>query len=315
VESVKQVEDQAAAWLVKRDSGEWTDADQQALDQWLESSTAHTVAFIRLETLWERTQQLKLLRARAGAEDERRSGRWTRFRRGPPWVIAASALCACVAMLGYFQASGASYHTAVGGIAAVPLIDGSKILLNTNSELKVDLTESERSVRLEQGEAYFNVAYDPRRPFIVSVGETRIVAVGTAFSVWRNEDDVRIAVTKGKVRFEKSDRSNVLLPPGSVVRSLRDQVTMQQRTVAEVDEALSWRTGFLTFHDTTLADAVAEFNRYSTRKIILEDPAIAVLRLSGKFQFSQSDAFVRLLERSFPVQAAWGADRIVLNPR
>ena len=229
--------------------------------------------------------------------------------------MAASVLCALGAMLAYFRASGSSYHTAVGGIVAVPLVDGSKILLNTNSELKVDLTESERSVRLEQGEAYFNVAHDPRRPFIVSVGERRIVAVGTAFSVWRNEDDVRIAVTEGKVRFEKSDRSNVLLPPGSVARTLHDEVTMQQRTVAEVDEALSWRTGFLTFHDTPLADAVAEFNRYSMRKIILEDPAIAALRLSGKFQFSQSDAFVRLLERSFPVQAAWSADRIVLNRR
>jgi transmembrane sensor len=307
VESVSQVEDQAAAWLVKRDSGKWTLKEQQALDEWLEASTAHTVAFIRLEALWNQTPQLSALRAGQSV---------TRSTHLARWVLAAGVLCAfLIASFWYLQTAGTSYRTPVGAIAQVPLVDGSNITLNTGSELRVTLTGAERRVRLNHGEAFFQIAKDSRRPFIVEAGESRVIAVGTAFSVWRDSEDVRVAVTEGQVSLGKSDHNSVLLDAGSVARALRDQVTLERKPAAEIDAALSWRTGSLTFRDTSLADAVSEFNRYNTRKIVIEDDAIRAIRLSGKFHFTQNDAFVRLLERSFPVQAAWAADRIVLTRR
>lgn len=332
VESVKQVEEEAAAWIVRRDSATWTTRDQVALDEWLESSTAHVVAFIRLDTVWQQLHRLKsldatanpftstdLLRADAqtrvaGGADGRRSrpGRWFPIGR----LAAAVVFTAVIAAGFYLRAQGPSYRTSVGGIASLPLTDGSNVTLNTDSEIHVDLTDTERRVQLDQGEAFFQVAKDPQRPFIVIVGDRRVIAVGTAFSVRRDHDDVQVVVTEGNVRFEKNNNENdVVLQAGSVARSRRNQVILEQKPAPEVDDALSWRSGILTFKETTLTDAVAEFNRYNTRKIVLKDSAIASIRLSGKFQSTHLDAFIRLLEEVFPVHAERVDDRIVLSSR
>lgn len=332
VESAKQVEEEAAAWIVRRDSRTWTTRDQLALDEWLESSTAHVVAFIRLDTVWQNLHRLKaldptanpftsrdLLRADAqmrvaGNADGRRS----KLGRGFPIVrLAAAAIFTVVIAAGiYLRAQGSSYRTSVGGIASLPLTDGSNVTLNTDSEIHVNLTDTERRIQLDQGEAFFQVAKDPQRPFIVIVGDRRVIAVGTAFSVRRDHEDVQVVVTEGKVRFEdNNNESDVVLQAGSIARSRRNEVLLEQKPVPDVDDALSWRSGVLTFKETMLTDAVAEFNRYNTRKIVLEDSAIASIRLSGKFQSTHLDAFIRLLEDVFPVDAERVDDRIVLRSR
>lgn len=335
MESVKQVEDQAAAWLVRRDAGHWTQAEQDALDAWLESSTANMVAFLRLETAWRRTHRLKSLSAgvpsgvvpsleqwqfspifkaakRSSAHRENvRTGRFN--PRG--WVLAASVLIAVAIGAWTLSPAGTAYYTPVGGIATVPTADGSKIILNTDSEVRIDIGEAVRHVQLEHGEAFFQVAKDPRRPFVVSVGGKRVIAVGTAFSVYRNKDDIRVVVTEGKVRIEKADRNDILLAAGGVARSHRGELTLKQKPVPQVEEDLSWRSGFLTFRDTALAEAIIEFNRYNARKILIEDPSIAGIRFSGKFQSTQYEAFIRLLEDSFNVHAENADGNIRLTTR
>jgi transmembrane sensor len=315
MESVKAVEDQAAAWLVRRDAGRWSDADQAALDRWLQTSTAHVVAFVRLETAWQRTHRLKALDA--GLRPSSPLSR-SREKAGVRVLLplAASILVALAATVWHLRPSAPAYRTPIGGIATVPLSDGSKIILNTDSEIRLAVTETERHVRLDQGEAFFEVAKDPLRPFVVSAGNRRVIAVGTAFSVRRDKDDIQVVVTEGKVRIEDGRRDDVLLLAGSIARSGQDRVTLQQQPVARAEEALTWRTGFLTFRETSLADAVAEFNRYSTRQIVIgEAAAMESIRLSGRFQSTQYEAFIRLLEDSFPIRADRRADRILLLRR
>jgi transmembrane sensor len=339
VESVNEVEDQAAAWLIKRDSGRWTDADQQALDDWLDASTAHMVAFIRLESAWQRTGQLKALGAGTprgvvpSPDDWQLSAVFKppnaasvtppRPSRSFPraiWAMAASVVLAIIVGFWYVSWSVPSYSTPLGGVASVPMTDGSMITLNTDSQIRVALDQHVRHVRLDQGEAFFQVAKDPGRPFIVDVDGTRVIAVGTAFSVRRHQDEVRVVVTEGLVKIESDNIESdahgaVHVPAGNVARSGRDKTTVEAKGPTDLDAALSWRTGFLVFRETPLAEAVAEFNRYNRRKIVVADENVGNIRLSGKFRSTQHDAFIRLLEAGFPVRVQQAGDQVILTQR
>lgn len=350
LEGVKQVEDQAAEWLVRRDAGEWSDSDQAALDLWLESSTANVVAFVRLETAWQRTHRLKSLGAGIPPGVVPSPDDWQLspiFKAGPAsrfddepvdpnpagpsrlfhWALAASVLIAVIAGTWYLRPFASTYRTPIGGIAAVPMTDGSKVILNTDSEIRLMVTETERRVELTQGEAFFNVAKDPTRPFVVTAGNKRVTAIGTAFSVHRENDDIRVVVTEGKVvvapapsrellgSHNPGASDGVILAAGGIAYSQRDRILLDHKPIFEVEDTLSWRTGFLTLRETPLAEASAEFNRYNARKIVVQDPRIAAIRLSGKFESTQYEAFIRLLEESFPIHVEDEKDQIVLTAR
>lgn len=355
-ESLKSVDQVAGDWLAQRDAGQWTENDQARLDRWLDESPLNRVAYLRLEYVWERSQRLRALgtgtrsndppppgawlfspffeqhpgqdvtaqEADAGARTTRRHG--ARHRVG--MALAASVVLATVlgAIWGLWPQATA-YSTPVGGIASVPLADGSKVTLNTNSQIRVAVTERERRIELEHGEAYFEVARDPKRPFVVRAGDKRIIAVGTSFSVRRNGDDVDVTVTEGRVRLEgtptvriqQGNRSREpapeVLSAGTVARASDEGVLLESRPITEAQESLSWREGVLVFHDMTLADAAAEFNRYNVRKIVIDDPRAAAFHVAGSFRADNVDAFLRLLERGYPIRVEEQDDRFVLMGR
>lgn len=215
----------------------------------------------------------------------------------------------------HFQ--GNTFSTQVGGVELVPLSDGSRVTLNTDSQIHLELSPAERKVELKHGEAFFEVAKDPKRPFVVSVGQKRVIAVGTKFSVLREANDMRVVVTEGKVRVESAagdpQGSAEFVSAGMVARATDDGVLVQAKPLPEAQEHLSWLKGILTFRETTLGDAVAEFNRYNTRKIVIQDAAVAGLRVAGSFRSTNVDAFVRLLEQGYPIQAEQEGGEIVLK--
>src|SRR5690606_19676083 len=144
----------------------------------------------------------------------------------------------------------------------------------------------------------------------------RVAAVGTRFSVRRNPEDVRVVVTEGKVRLETRTGEDgraqpvSLLPAGSVATAGRNGVLVRSVPVADAERYLEWREGFLTFDDTSLAEAAAEFNRFNARKLELGDREVAALRIGGNFRWSNTDGFVGLLEQGFPVRAERHPDRV-----
>jgi len=360
MDSRKQIEDTAAGWLVRRESESWSDADAAALQEWLSASTAHEVAFLRLECAWEEAQRLQALGAGTPSgivpppgqwrvspffeprrhvidpEEAGVSGSGSDANEAPSaamivprrvWhrkALAAAAavlFAVCVGTCLQVFWSGDRYSTPVGGVASIPLTDGSNITLNTASKVRVDLTTDERRIELEAGEAFFEVAHDPARPFTVVVGEQRVVAVGTKFSIRRNHDDVRITVTEGAVRLQDSDAplrvndttlASALLPAGTVAQAAHTQVLTQSRTSRELDDALSWRTGYLIFDAQPLASAVAEFNRYTTRKVVIGDPEVGALLISGKVRTSNAQALTRMLHDGFGIRAEERDGSIVL---
>jgi transmembrane sensor len=337
--SLKQIEESAAVWLARRDSGNWSETDQADLNEWLRASTARRVAYLRLEAAWAQAGRLKALGAGLALDQVPASGalgnnsfcKSTETDSAPTlsactktlrrWAYASAAsilMCASGATAWYFYSPhGASYETVVGGMEAIPLSDGSHVTLNSDSEVQVTVTAKERGVQLNHGEAFFEVAKDPTRPFIVKAGHARVIAVGTQFSVRRERDQVDVVVIEGHVRVERDNQTTgeppALLVPGSVARSDGSSVLVQVKPLPEAEAILSWRSGFLIFHDTPLKEAVAQFNRYNARKIIIDDPNVANLRIGGNFKSTNAEAFVRLIESGLPIRAEHRDGRIILR--
>ncbi len=355
MESSIEIEERAGAWLSKRESGHWSAEDQAHLTQWLNACTANRVAYLRQEAAWEYALRLQALKgntprgeipspedwrlspffsdghsaiappfARIDPNPNAREVRALRdVMRGKPslkrFAFAASVLLAIAASIAWYSWSqDPSYRTPIGVTAAVPLPDGSKITLNTDSEIHVAVTKKERRIELNKGEAFFNVAKDPTRPFIVTVGNRHVIAVGTAFSVRREGNDIHVLVTEGKVRIEddtfSSSKSNpVPVTAGGIARAGDAGIIVQQNSLPEIEDYLSWRAGYLIFRETPLADAISEFNRYNEQKILIQDPAIAAIRFSGKIHPTSFEPFIRLLEDSFLIRAQRADGKILLT--
>ena len=353
-EGSRQIEHHAAVWLARRDGSDWSTAEAAALDAWLSAATAHKVAFLRLEAAWRQSGRLKALGAGLAAGELPDRGHWsqTRFglyaagalesapaldaasappgprtpspRRGRGWLAAAVlALCA-ISLTGlwrsYEQIEPLSYRTPVGSLRSIGLADGSAATLSSGSGIDVALSRHERNIDLIRGEAYFDVAKDGARPFAVQAGEHRIVAVGTRFAVRRDGDEVRVVVTEGTVRLESASTDGrgqpvTLLPAGSSALANASGVLVRAGSTADAERALDWRRGYLVFLDTPLAVAVAEFNRYNTRPLVIGDATAAQLRIGGSFRWSNAELFANLLEQAVPVRAERETERIVLYSR
>ena len=236
-------------------------------------------------------------------------------------ALSASVVLAATLAWGWQLRSpvdSSSHSTAMGTVQSVPLADGSRTVLGSDSRIDVRLSRSERRIDLQQGEAFFEAASDPRRHFVVHVGDRRVTAVGTRFSVRRDGRDLRVVVTEGTVRLEADPRDGLqrpaaLLPAGSVALATAAGVMVRSGPVADAEHLVDWQHGMLAFRDTTLAEAAAEFNRYNTRRIVIADDATAALRVGGSFRWSNAEGFTRLLEQGFPVRAEYFDDRIVLH--
>jgi transmembrane sensor len=333
----KKIEAVAADWLIRRDSDDWTDADQAKLGAWLEASALNRVAFLRLEKTWEVAGRLKALGAGISDHLPPPPGHWhltpffdptprsdgrRKFWRGMTGSLAAGLILALIggSVWCFWPSADGRYSTDVGTIQSIVTSDGSQITLNTDSQVRLALTEKERDIDLGRGEAFFEVAHDPKRPFVVRAGTKRVIAVGTKFSVRRNQDDdVEVVVTEGKVRVEEPETpagtSDVFLTAGTVARATSAGVLVQHKTLPEAEEQLSWRKGILTFRNEALGDAVADFNRYNARKIVIDDPVLANLRIEGNFHATNIEGFARMLEEGFPIRATFEDERIVLTSR
>ncbi len=353
-----EIERAAAGWLARRDGEGWTPADADALARWLDVDVAHRVAFLRLEAAWREAGRLQALGAGWKAADPPPRGHWhaasretglppdadplptppdlsgLRFAPRPRHAASARRAMAAAAFLIVLGAASLAgwglrtqthveatrYATTLGGLRTLSLADGSTTTLASDSQIDVRLSRRDRHIGLARGEAFFDVAKDARRPFVVDAGSREVVAVGTRFSVRRDPHEVRVIVTEGLVRLQSPAREGArmpaaMLPAGSVALVRGDAVLVRSVAVTDAERMLDWRAGLLVFSDTTLADAAAEFNRYNARKIVVADAQAGALRVGGSFRWDNADGFVRLLERGFPVRAEYADDRIVLASR
>jgi transmembrane sensor len=326
---VERIESTAADWLARRDSGTWTEADAQKLEAWIAESIAHRVAWLRLSSVWQRSDRLGALRTpppiptptpAPAPQPARPASRLPRFslQRIAAGMLVAVAGTAWLGWQYAQEARGQHYATAVGARQSVALPDGSKLTLNTATQVRTAVNGSGRKVWLDAGEAYFDIAHDKAHPFVVIAGDRRITVLGTRFLVRRQGEQVNVTVEEGRVQIAsatpdaKSTEPTVLTRNQAAVTHA-DNVLVISKAPKQVDDELRWREGKLVFDQTTLGDAAAQFNRYNTRQLVIADPAIAQVRIGGSFDANNMSGFVALLKQGFGLAALDSGNEIRIS--
>lgn len=315
------IEETAAQWLARRMEPEWSAAGEAALAAWLDQSMAHKAAFWRLEEGWRMADRIGAL---SGAG--RGSGA---VPRAPLWrdrwiwgALAASVLVMVAGALLWIavprpdRTPPVEVATAIGEQRAIPLADGSKVELNTRTRLRSRVTSAAREVWLDRGEAYFDVAHDAARPFVVHAGPRTVTVLGTRFSVEREGARVRVQVVEGRVRIENSGGTggaSTIVTRGDIALARGASMLVTSGPVERVENALSWREGRLTFDGQSLGQVAEQFNRYNHVRIVVTDPDVAAIRIGGSFQATNAEAFTRLLQDAYGLRVVRAGDHITIS--
>ena len=331
------IEATAAVWISRRDGG-MNEAETAAFIRWLQQDSRHAEVFAELDATWKSFNRLHVAKpAGAAVPNADLLAPRRRRRHRALWGAAALTAAAAVVFLALAwprvpTAAGLRQNlvTAVGVFQRTELPDGSIVQVNTDSEVAVQYTATERRVRLVRGEAHFTVAKNPDRPFIVSAGQVAVRAVGTAFNVRLRPAAVEVLVTEGKVQVNDSVQGGSLLMPQAgaetplLVANERAVIPTQAVTgraaaavtpvaPAEIGRALAWQERRLEFYDVPLREVVAELNRYNTHQLVIDDSRLLEQRFTVTYRPDGWPELVRLLESTYHVVADHREDRTVLR--
>jgi transmembrane sensor len=310
---------QAASWLLRRrDFDVWTEAEQQALDAWLNISLAHRIAYLRLEAVWQDADRLTILRPRF----EGRVGKT--LRNIGPKLGRLTALFAVSLIIGggaYFFISPTverTYSTTIGERKVVTLTDGSRIELNTDTSLRISTDSRGRHVSLVKGEAFFKIAHNTAIPFVVDAGNYRVVDLGTQFAVRRDGAKLNVDLVEGSARFESSEGSeakarSIVLVPGDTIVATADSLSVKRKSADSLADLLGWRRGMLVFHHAPLAEVVTEYNRYNTQKMTISDPSIAQRTITATLPTNNIEAFARIATNFFGLHVTQRGNEVTIS--
>lgn len=313
------IDDQAAAF-VARLQGAIDETERQAIFTWVAADPRHAVAFARMEAAWEAGARLRACPPSIESQPAEPDV------VSPPLVsrrvliggsVAATVVAGAATATWRYARDVELYRTRLGERRVVTLADGSRIHLNTASTVEVAMEKRRRRVHLVQGEALFEVAHDPARPFLVDAGSARLRAVGTAFNVRIRESLVELTVTEGVVAVgqngnlvRETTTPHIVAGDGAVIRSGAVAPTVLNADLLR--QRTAWQDGVIELDGETLPQAVEEFNRYRERPIIVGDPRLANLRVGGRFEVDEADKFLTALEGSFAVDAITAADGSIM---
>ncbi|WNV03773.1 FecR family protein [Candidatus Methylospira mobilis] len=302
-EDTDKLREEAIAWLVRLHAPGCNEAERRACNRWLAESPRHRAAYAQAEAQWRWMEQFKSQRFRA-REDALRYRPKNKLtpKRLVIFATAASLLLFCgmiVLRLGGWYDVGTRYIAAKGEREVVVLDDGSRLELNTDSEIKVHLNRWRRSVELVRGEVYFNVTHDGERPFEVQAGGGRTTDIGTAFEVYLQPETVLVAVQEGRVRVEARGSCN-LAAGQQITYNRRGEFSMIP--AREIADLTAWRQGRMVFHDRPLSEVLSEIGRYHDISIRISDAKQRNLRVSGAFRTASLDAILNTITSTLPVK-------------
>lgn len=291
------IDDVAAAWVAREDRAALSAEDSAQRDAWLQADARHFGAYARAHAVLARTDRARALSA--GQIDRAYTARAPRrARRLLKWTVGLAAAVGVLAIGVHRHDEGGEYFaTRKGEILRVPLQDGSAITLDSDSQVRVQFSDSRRDIQLLQGEALFDVAKNPERPFVVRADETDVTAVGTSFAVSlteRRSGGVEVLVREGVV--DVADTQGAVAPTRLVAnyRALANRshgIRIEPVAMDDVDQQLAWREGMLSFNGDTLSVAAAQFLRYSDTRIVIEDPLVGSRRIVGLYSASDPLGF------------------------
>jgi transmembrane sensor len=287
-----RVVEEAAAWFTLMHGGKPSREDRKSLKEWLAADARHADAYASVERLWEGSLELPSLKERHLAVQKTISRR----RLGKAVVATAVGLGGWR----YFASHPfADYQTATGERRTANLVDGSAVDLAAETKLSVSFTPAKRGITLHEGEAFFTVAPDAERPFVVEAGSGRTLALGTAFGVDYRDDSVTVIVTKNTVNVSVGNESKSVAA-GSVVTYGRDHIGATHDS--ELGTELAWREGRLVFAQAPLGEAVRALNRWRSGRLIVMSGALAARPITLIVNLDRLDTIVPQLAEAVPMR-------------
>lgn len=341
---------EAAAWITRL-HGPHRSADMEAgFRQWLEEREENRIEFEALTDIWTSVGSLP----DSSAPGLERFEEWTdsqplpashvRGHRLRAWrFAAAAAMVAIVLVLAWplLRQTEPVLATSIGETRMLQLADKSRVWMNSDTRLRILFDEGQRRAELIRGEALFEVAKDARRPFVVEAGGRYVTALGTAFVVRHEPDRTSVTMVEGKVAVSPSPAIENDAPvlenalhggspaphdghrvtgPSPWILSAGQRLTLTSGGAPTLDEppvesVLAWRGGEVILDETPLQQAVAELNRYDTKAIVIEGPAIAELSVSGRYQTGDNEGFARAIAKLYRLDLQEREGRIYLKSR
>jgi transmembrane sensor len=304
----RTIKAEAAAWLARLHAETRDAADEAGFRAWLTESPRHARAWEEVTAAWHLVGGLGG-QARVRPGQDFRPSRRALVLSG----LLATLLVGVAAALRLTRESHI-YSTETGEQRRISLSDGSSIMLDTNTLLRVALSPERRRIELVRGRAHFDVAPDPMRPFIVQARDRLVVAIGTAFDIACSDAKVAVVLVSGHVVVRPSSASSApadeAMSPGDRIVYRADQIVRDRPDLAMVT---AWQSGRAIFQDEPLAEAVAEMNQYDTRPIVLADRSLDGLRISGVYRTGDTESFARSLTALLPASVEVTSDQIVLS--
>lgn len=313
----------ASEYVVRLYSGELTAKEESEIFAWCDAKDAHQAAFDDALLVWETSAHI----APHIGWRQKLEKRFYRMRYLAASIIVVSF---CFLLITHHNETDQSidssalannYSTAIGEVSNVGLSDGSTITLNTDTRINIKFSDDHRELWLEQGEAFFDIAKDRSRPFLIHTANKTVRVVGTKFNIKLSQSGFDIAVAEGIVAIEEKTEKNedkpekentqVLLEAGAVASFNDTSALIAKESVDSVVKAQSWRTGYLRFDEERLDKVIASFNRYRSKKILISQD-VADLRISGVFKLSDGDAILTALEATLPIEAKREEEKIKL---
>ena len=296
----------AARWYAALQDADVDPATWDAFTAW-ERDPDNAAAFRQVEESLALADRTALGQAQPQSSPARHPARPNRgLKTARIWLACAAAALALGAVSLFLihadpPPQAIMHASAVGEIRTDTLEDGTEITLNTDTQLQVSYSDTERRVALIRGQALFAVASEPR-PFTVTAAGSETRAHGTLFEIFLGPEAVAVTLIEGSVSVTPQGAGATR---GGAIESL---------TQVDTDQALAWRSGMLQFRDVTLEEAVAEVNRYSDIRIRVQDKALGQERLSGTFPAGEPEAFATSLELFLPLRAVRHGQVIMLVP-
>ena len=320
-ETSEEIEAAAARWAARIDRAPLSADEERQLEQWQAGDSRRLGAFMRLRAVAHFSERARALGPGfdpdSFTERDDMASRPT-SRRRMLW-LGGSAIAACaVGALGLNIALGGStYSTRLGEVRVVTLDDGSVVTLNTNSRIDVDFGADRRFVTLQEGEALFDVAKDPTRPFIVQAGATAVRAVGTSFTVKHlAASPVEVLVREGIVEVTRPSAARPVRMAANM-RIVASEAGMGDQPVhmasEDITRDLAWKSGRIAFEGETLEQAAAAFERYSDIRILIDDPSVGREEITGLFAANDPVSFGRAVAASLDLKATIGPGEVRLS--
>jgi transmembrane sensor len=323
----------ADEWLARSKSMQFTPADKIKLEAWLAADSRRREEYercLRVSALGvglrERPDLVATMPLPSQFAADRAAGKTLATSRARAWLLPAGAAAAALVLsLLVVPRFGGEERTTMaatrhGEQRELPLPDGSRVYLNTDSAIQVAFSGGERRVRLTRGEGFFDVAREAGRPFVVEAGATEVRVVGTRFSVRSTEHGTDVIVSEGKVEVVPDTRAQtsatpakVELVPGNALRVDRLENFVKIAAV-DPERATSWRTGTIRFENASVAEVIAEVNRYAkTPFVIADESRLKDIRLSGAFKVADIESVRFVLKNGYGLDVFGDGGQIVIR--